>query len=91
MAVHLDLSKFLQYSNAMKTKPKGRGRPKKSSDLLQTDTLDVRVMPAEKEAFKAAAELAGMPVSMWVRDRLRTASRKELDAAGQTIPFLPSK
>lgn len=74
----------------MKTQPnmKRRGRPKKSSDALQTQSLDVRIAENEKEAFKAAAELAGMPLSVWVRDRLRAASRKELDNAGQPVAFL---
>jgi hypothetical protein len=73
----------------MKTQPKRRGRPKKSSDALQTQSLDVRVTDGEKQAFKDAAELAGMPVSVWVRDRLRAVSRKELDNAGQPVAFLP--
>ncbi len=55
----------------MKTKPKRRGRPKKNSDAIQTESLDVRLVLAEKETFKEAAKLAGMPLSTWVRDRLR--------------------
>jgi hypothetical protein len=73
----------------MKTQPK-RGRPKKQAHELQTDYLDVRLVTAEKETFKAAADLAGMPLSMWVRDRLRTASRKELDSAGRPVAFRDS-
>jgi hypothetical protein len=68
---------------------KRRGRPPKSSGQLQTRTLDVRVAENEKDAFRAAAELAGMPVSMWVRTRLRAAARKELDQAGKPVAFLP--
>lgn len=71
----------------MKTQKK-RGRPKKQAHELQTEYLDVRLVTAEKEAFKAAADLAGMPLSTWVRDRLRAASRKELDGAGRPVPFL---
>lgn len=73
----------------MKTQAKRRGRPKKSSDDLQNEYLDVRLMTAEKEAFKKAAELAGMPMSMWVRDRLRAVSRRELEAADIPVAFLP--
>ncbi len=71
----------------MKTQPKRRGRPPKSSDQLQTETLDVRITDAEKQAFKSAAELVGMPVSMWVRQRLKRNAAKELQDAGQEIPF----
>ncbi len=46
-------------------------------------------MTAEKAAIKAAAELAGMQVSVWVRDRLRGCARAELQKAGQPVPFLP--
>jgi hypothetical protein len=71
----------------MKTQPKRRGRPPKSSDQLQTEYLDVRLTVTEKEAFKNAAELAGMPVSMWVRQRLRKAAIKELEDAGRPTVF----
>jgi uncharacterized protein (DUF1778 family) len=72
----------------MKTQPKRPGRPKKSSDQLQTEYLDVRLTPDEKQAFKSAAELAGMPVSMWVRQRLRKNAAKELQDAGRSVPFI---
>jgi hypothetical protein len=72
----------------MKNQTKRRGRPKKSSDQMQTESLDVRCAVAEKEAFKAAADLAGMAVSAWVRDRLRTASKRELQEAGREVEFL---
>jgi hypothetical protein len=32
-----------------------------------------------------------MPLSMWVRDRLRAASRRELDGAGLPVPFLTNR
>jgi len=71
----------------MSTK-KRRGRPKKSSRDLQTDYLDVRLTEAEKDSFRLAAELAGMALSAWVRDRLRTASRRELLESGRQVPFI---
>lgn len=73
----------------MKTQTKRRGRPKKSSDKIQTESLDVRCVTAEKEAFRAAADLAGMPISAWVRDRLRKASAKELQDANKLVAFRP--
>lgn len=72
----------------MKNQTKRRGRPPKSSDQLQTEYLDVRCAAAEKEAFKAAAELAGMAVSAWVRDRLRRNAKDELQEAGRPVSFL---
>jgi hypothetical protein len=48
----------------------------------------VRVEPAEKQAFKDAAELAGIPLSAWVRERLRRAAIRDLESAGQKIPFV---
>lgn len=54
----------------------------KSKQLL------VRLEPDEKEAFADAAELAGIPLSAWVRERLRKAARQELEEARLPIAFL---
>jgi len=48
----------------------------------------MRLEPVEKEAFRAAAELAGLDLSAWIRERLRGLARKELEGAGKTVPFL---
>jgi hypothetical protein len=74
----------------MKTKTDGRGKAATGSDG-KSDYLEVRLGTAEKQAFKDAAELAGIALSAWVRERLRQSARKELDAAGQPVPFLPNK
>jgi hypothetical protein len=50
--------------------------------------LDMRIMPTEKQGFKAAAALAGLELSGWIRERLRLAARRELESAGQAVPFL---
>jgi hypothetical protein len=55
---------------------------------MKTDLLQLRVLRAEKEAFQKAAELAGVALSAWVRERLRSAARRELTEAGQQVPFL---
>jgi uncharacterized protein (DUF1778 family) len=67
---------------------KSRGRPKKDADRTKAETLDVRIEPAEKQAFKDAADLAGLAVSAWVRERLRQAARKELGDSGLPVAFL---
>jgi predicted HicB family RNase H-like nuclease len=67
---------------------KKRGRPPKEADRLRNDNLLVRLEPNEKEAFKDAADLAGMSLSAWVRQRLRQIAIKELKSAAHPIPFL---
>ena len=56
--------------------------------MCKTDWMKLRLQPEEKEAFGQAAEIAGVPLSAWVRERLRWAARRELDEAGKPVPFL---
>lgn len=67
---------------------KKRGRPLKEVDRLRNDKLLVRLEPDEKEAFKDAADLSGISLSSWVRERLRQVAIRELQDAAQPIPFL---
>jgi hypothetical protein len=55
---------------------------------MKTDTLQIRLQPKEKEAFEIAAKLSGIPLSSWVRERLRRSTIRELEEAGFQIPFL---
>jgi uncharacterized protein (DUF1778 family) len=57
---------------------------------MKTDTLQLRLQPNEKEAFEKAAQLAGIALSAWVRERLRRSAIRELGEAGQQIAFLQS-
>jgi hypothetical protein len=57
-------------------------------DKTKAEYLEVRLASAEKLAFKQAAELAGLELSSWVRERLRLAAREELAKAGRAVPFL---
>jgi hypothetical protein len=68
-------------------KPK-RGRPPKEADKLRDQPLLVRLESSEKEAFRDAAELAGVPLSTWVRERLRQIAIRELEKASRPIAFL---
>jgi hypothetical protein len=43
---------------------------------------------AEKEGFLEAASIAGIPLSSWVRERLRLTAIRNLESAGHKIPFL---
>jgi uncharacterized protein (DUF1778 family) len=55
---------------------------------VKTETILVRVRPEEKQAFQEAADIAGIPMSAWVRERLRWASVRELEDAGKVAAFL---
>ncbi len=50
--------------------------------------LGLRLEPDEKEAFEQAAQIAGIPLSAWIRERLRRSARRELEEANRAIPFL---
>jgi hypothetical protein len=59
----------------------------KSEDRKSEGVL-LRLGSAEKKGFVAAARIAGAPLAVWMRERLRQAAVKELESAGQPIPFL---
>ncbi len=69
-------------------KKTSRGRPTKPPERVKAQILQVRLEPSEKEGFDAAAELAGLPLSGWVRERLRLAARSELEGYGKPVSFL---
>src|SRR5262249_35808667 len=80
---------FLVYGIGMTAIRKTRrGRPPKGLDKIRGVRLDMRLEPAEKEAFRGAAALAGLDLSGWIRERLRTLARKEQEGAGKEVPFL---
>ncbi len=68
---------------------KKRGRPKNPENAVKKRVLQIRLLEQEKQAFDEAAEIAGLSLSSWVRERLREQSRKELQEAKRKIPFLP--
>ncbi len=57
----------------------------------KTETILIRLEPEEKEAFQQAAEISGLSLSTWARERLRRAARIELEEAGKKIPFIRQK
>ena len=67
---------------------KKRGRPPADPKTAKTVHLDMRIGVDEKHAFKEAADLAGLALSAWIRERLRTAARKELEDADRPVAFL---
>jgi uncharacterized protein (DUF1778 family) len=55
---------------------------------MKTKLIQIRVRPSEKDGFQAAADLSGLALSAWMRERLRRAAAKELQAASRPIAFL---
>ena len=64
-----------------------RGRPPKEDGDLRSKSLLVRLDPQEQQAFKEAAKAAGLPLSAWVRERLRQMARRELGNLGLPVAF----
>lgn len=67
---------------------KKRGRPPKQASELRNEDLLVKLKADEKEAFRDAADLAGVSLSSWVRERLRRMAIRELEEASRPIAFL---
>jgi hypothetical protein len=87
--LRFDLALFCLYNLGMTTQTKKRrGAPKKPALLAKGAHVQLRINPAEKEAFQKAAELDGKKLSEWMRDRLRKISKQELGAAGLDVPFV---
>lgn len=56
--------------------------------MTKSQVVQIRLTEPEKAGFSEAAELAGIPLSSWVRERLRLAAIRELESAGRQIPFV---
>lgn len=63
-----------------------RGRPKKETPL--DEYIELRVSEDEKQAFRDAAERAGIPLATWARERLRRVAIRELENAELPVAFL---
>jgi uncharacterized protein (DUF1778 family) len=59
--------------------------------MAKSESYLLRTKPEEKEAFKKAADLSGLSLSAWSRERLRRAAIKELEEASIPIAFLLKK
>jgi hypothetical protein len=66
-----------------------KGRPKKNE--TREYRLEIKLIKSEKQTFRDAANLAGIPTSVWVRERLRHAAIKELEDAALPIALLNNK
>jgi hypothetical protein len=73
----------------MLSSKKGHGRPRKSSVSKKSESVLLRMEQREKAGFQAAANLSGIPLAVWMRERLRRDAARELTEGGQRVPFLP--
>jgi len=72
----------------MEKRKSSPGRPKLPVADTKATPVQVRMGEAEKAGFKAAADVAGLSLSAWMRVRLRDAACEELRRAGKQVPFL---
>lgn len=72
----------------MQTQRMTRGRPPKLAEKRKAEYLDIRLEASEKQAFRDAADVAGLDLSAWVRERLRASARRELESVGRLPAFL---
>lgn len=56
--------------------------------MPKSQVLQIRLTDTEKQGFQDAADLAGIALSSWVRERLRLAAIRDLESAGRKIPFV---
>lgn len=56
--------------------------------MTKARVLQIRLTEDEKNGFEIAAVIAGIPLSSWVRERLRLACIRDLESAGQKVPFV---
>jgi uncharacterized protein (DUF1778 family) len=61
---------------------------RKDPDAVKTEYIEMRVEKSEKDTFRAAADAAGLPLSGWIRQRLRRDAKKELEDLGLPVAFL---
>jgi hypothetical protein len=54
-----------------------RGRPKKPSDELLAERVELRLTPVEKAQYELAANRTGFVLSAWIRDRLGKAAKRD--------------
>ena len=56
--------------------------------MAKDEQVLIKLSETEKTGFKRAAEITGVGFSAWARQVLRVAATKELQNAGEKVPFL---
>ena len=67
---------------------KKRGAPSKTIAERRASLTQIRLMSSEKTGFEEAAKLSGLSLSAWMRERLRSVAKRELESYGKTPDFL---
>lgn len=55
---------------------------------MKSETVKIRLSDDEKAAFQRAAEISGISLSSWMRERLRLAATRDLEQTGTAPEFL---
>ena len=79
---------FWIYNVSMDNTKAKRGRPPKADGQAKSESILLRLDPAEKAGFTEAANVAGLPLTVWMRERMRRIAAEELRASGKAVPFL---
>ena len=79
------------HTNIQMTTKRKPGRPPKLISQLKSDSMLVRLDIEEKQTFRDAAQLAGVDLSTWARERLRRSAMRELEEAKKPVAFLARK
>lgn len=56
--------------------------------MAKSEKILLLMEPSEKQAFQEAAQMSGLTLSAWIRERLRRAARMELEDVGKQAAFL---
>jgi antitoxin component of RelBE/YafQ-DinJ toxin-antitoxin module len=56
--------------------------------MAKTKMMRIRLDEDEYKAFSRVADLAGITLSTWVRERLRRVAINELEMVGERVPFI---
>ena len=56
--------------------------------MEKSETIRMRITVEEKQSFQNAADLSGISLSAWMRERLRRVTIAELEQRGITAHFL---
>jgi uncharacterized protein (DUF1778 family) len=59
-------------------------RPK--AEKTHSAALRLRLLPEQEQLIRQAAELAGLSISSWIRERLIRTARREISQAGRYEP-----
>jgi hypothetical protein len=70
---------LLLYSLAPRRPSTFSHSPKGLTSRFHSEWIEMQVENSDKDTFRAAADAAGLPLSGWIRQRLRRDAKNELD------------